>query len=138
MKRLEEWSNKWLLTFNANKCKTMHIGYNNIRYDYMLNDRILDKTEAEKDLGILISSNLKPSDHVAAIAAKANSRLGIIKRAFEFMDKEMFLSLYLALVHPVLEYVVQSWSPYFQRDIERVQRRATKLVPEIAHLPYEK
>ena len=140
MKRLEEWSNKWLLTFNANKCKTMHIGFNNMRYDYMLNDRILDKTEAEKDLGILISSNLKPSAHVAAIAAKANSRLGIIKRAFEFMDKEMFLSLYLALVRPLLEYAVQSWSPYFQRDIdviERVQRRATKLVPEIAHLPYE-
>ena len=140
MRRIEEWSEKWLLTFNANKCKTMHIGYGNNQCNYELNNRILDKTEAEKDLGILISSSLKPSNHVAAVAARANSRLGIIKRNFEYVDREMFLTLYLTMVRPLLEYAVQSWSPYYQRDIdtlERVQRRATRLLPELSHLPYE-
>ena len=100
----------------------MYIGYNNDRHDYELNNRILAKTEVEKDLGIMISSNLKSSNHVAAVAAKANSRLGIIKRSFEFIDREIFLSLYLSLVRPLLEYAVQSWSPYLQRDINTIER----------------
>ena len=140
MVRIENWSKTWLLSFNVNKCKTMHIGYNNVKQDYNLNGRTLAKTEAEKDLGVLVSSNLKPSNHVAVVAARANSRLGIIKRNFEYLDKEMLRTLYLSLVRPLLEYAVQSWSPYLQRDIdtiEKVQRRATKLVPELSNMPYE-
>ena len=44
---------------------------------------MLSKTDVEKDLGVLVSANLKASDHVAAVAAKANSRIGTIKRSFE-------------------------------------------------------
>ena len=140
LQRVEDWSKIWLLTFNINKCKTMHIGRNNAGASYMLYGVDLMITEVEKDLGILVSSNLKSSNHVAAVAAKANARLGIIKRSFEFLDKEIFLALYLTMVRPQLEYAVQCWSPYLQSDIdllERVQHRATKLVPSIANLPYE-
>ena len=66
---IENWSKVWLLTFNTKKCKTMHIGHNNMRADYELYGNVLTKTEVEKDLGILVSSNLKASNHVAAIAA---------------------------------------------------------------------
>ena len=36
MKRLEEWSQRWLLKFNAEKCVTMHLGSRNPRADYEL------------------------------------------------------------------------------------------------------
>ncbi len=52
----------------------------------------------------------------------------------------MFLPLYKTLVRPHLEYATAVWSPYFQKDIlllENVQRRATKQVNKIRHLPYE-
>ena len=56
------------------------------------------------------------------------------------MNNEMCRTLYCSLVRPHLEYAVQVWSPYFQKDIEeleKVQRRMTKLVPELKNLPYE-
>ena len=56
------------------------------------------------------------------------------------MSKELFLFLYRIYVRPQLEYCVQLWCPYLAREIdtiEKVQRRATKLVSELVKLPYE-
>ena len=65
--------------------------------------------------------------------------LGLIRIAFACLNKTMFLNLYKALVRPLLEYCVQVWSPHLKKHIrliEGVQRRATKLVPELKNLPY--
>ncbi|KAK4314500.1 hypothetical protein Pmani_014205 [Petrolisthes manimaculis] len=134
MERLNEWSRKWLLTFNASKCKIMHISHDNQGNDYQLGGVTLQKSSTENDLGITISSDLKSSAHVAKVAAKANNRLGIIKRNFTVHDKEIILPLYLSLVRPILDFGVQCWSPHLAKDIqalERIQRRATRLVPDL-------
>ena len=66
--------------------------------------------------------------------------LNVLKRTFEQIDEQSFKILYKVFVRPVLEYGVQVWSPYLQKDIkalERVQEVATKLVPTINILSYE-
>ena len=138
--KLENWSDKWLLEFNPDKCTTMHIGHRNPEISYQLNGREIKSTEGERDLGVLIAKDLKPAQHIGKIVAKANRIVGLIKRNFTYMDTDMCCTLYCSLVRPHLEYAVQAWSPYFQKDIdelEKVQRRMTKLVPDLKNLPYE-
>ena len=52
----------------------------------------------------------------------------------------MFVKLFTVYVRPHLEYCNVVWSPYRKREIfrlEQVQRRATKLVPQIKYMNYE-
>ena len=54
------------------------------------------------------------------------------------MDKDTFILLYKAMVRPHLEYANSVWCPYKKgdiEDIEKVQKRATKLVISLKHLP---
>ena len=83
-------------------------------------------------MGVLVSCDLKPSKHVAKVAAKANRIVGLIRKNFDFLDAETVVALHCSLVRPILEYAVQSWCPYLVKDIEeleKVQSRVTRLVP---------
>ena len=73
-------------------------------------------------------------------SAKAMQSLGLIKRTFTHLTKESFLILYKTYIRPHLEYCVSILNPHLARNIdklERIQQRATKLVPELVQLPYE-
>ena len=111
-----------------------------MKHEYNLNGTVLSETTVEKDLGVHIDNQLKFSQHINGIVAKANRMIGLIKISFESVDKEMFLNLYKTLIHPLLEYCVQAWSPHLQKYInllENVQRRATRIVREVKNLDYD-
>jgi hypothetical protein len=138
-----DWSRKWSLYFNASKCKVLHIGRTNPKYTYWMTssdsrEEIKEDSE-EKDLGVTFDASLKFSKHIINCVNKANRITGLIKRSFDFMDKEMFATLYKSLVRPLVEYATPVWSPYLKKDIrllEKVQRRATKIVPVCKNLDY--
>ena len=140
LNELHKWATKWKMSFNVNKCKVMHLGYGNPRQEYELDGTVLSETSEERDLGVVIDSDLKFSKHIKGIVAKANRMIGMIKISFESLDDDMFLNLYNTLVRPLLEYCVHAWSPYLKRDItllENVQRRATRLVRRLKNKDYE-
>ena len=138
--KLSEWGQTWQMSFNENKCKVMHIGYRNEKAQYSLNGTQLKSVDSEVDLGVTISNNLKPSQQCSEAIKKANKIIGLIGRSFEYKSKNTILTLYTSLVRPHLEYCVQAWCPYYQKDIEkleRVQRRVTKMIPSLRSKPYE-
>jgi len=77
---LVEWSDKWQMTFNTEKCKVMHLGKQNKRFDYYMNNQKLGVVNEEKDLGVLITDDLKPSSECRQAYGKASRVLGMISR----------------------------------------------------------
>ena len=135
-----KWSDDWMMLFNADKCKVMHFGYNNTEADYKIYDKNLDVTKEERDLGIIIQNDLKCRLQCIKAVNTANIVLGMIRRSFVCKDREIILQLYKSLVRPHLEYCVQAWRPHLQKDIdliEGVQRRATKMIPNLKNKTYE-
>ena len=71
------------MEFNVDKCKIMHIGRSNPQYTYSMDGTELTKTVKEKDLGVLMESNLEFDQHIKGIVGRANRMLGLIKIGHE-------------------------------------------------------
>ena len=138
--RLVKWSEKWQMLFNFGKCKCLHTGHRNLNVNYKMGDTVLGTTVKEKDLGVTISADMKVSEQCGIAASKGNQILGLIRRNITYKGKKLIIHLYKAIVRPHLEYCIQAWRPYRKKDIdtlERIHRRAIKLIPELRDLSYE-
>ena len=87
----------------------------------------IEKVCSEKDLDVIMDKLLDFSEHISSKINKANQNLGIMFRAFTFIDKEMFRNLCNSIVRPHLEYAITVCMPLYKNvmvAIENVQRKA--------------
>ena len=138
--KLVEWSEDWQLSFNLDKCKVMHIGSKNKEQGYVMNGKDLKAVIEEKDLGVIVTTDFKVGRQCAEAAKKGNRILGMISRTFSCKSKVIVKQLYKSLVRPHLDSCVQVWRPHLKKDIEvleKVQRRATRMVDGYRGMEYE-
>ena len=139
IERVVGWTQRWFMALNVSKCVILHLGTNNPMLNYSMNGEPILEVTTQKDLGVVISSDLKWGSHISGIVKRANFVLYLIRIAFKDNSAPTLSKLYKSHVRPILEYGESVWNPYYVKDIELlegVQRGATKIPPELSHLPY--
>ena len=85
--KLVQWSKIWRLDLNASKCKVLTITLKKKpkKFNYHVDNCLLDHVSHIKDLGIIFDSKLTFVHHIDSIVGKANRIIGLIKRNFNLI-----------------------------------------------------
>ena len=139
--RVSKWFDCWEMKVNAEKCSVLRINNRHkINYSYKINGNEIMDVNFARDLGVIFDTKLSFKQHVQKIVGRAYMNMGLIKRNFDLIDKKSFLCLYKSLVRSQVEYAAAVWSPYrvgLMEEVERIQRRATKIFKGCRNLRYE-
>ena len=133
---VSKWTEKWHLKLNVEKCKIMTVGKAHPSHTHVyklpvgIGSQDLNRVTQEKDLGVLVDSNLNFESHILSKVKTCNRITGLIKRNFKNMNFQSFLLLYKSMIRSHLEYVQTVWSPFRAKlidEVEKVQKHATKI-----------
>jgi len=97
------WVSRWQMEFNVSKCKVMHFAKSNIRCRYTMDNQPVEVVDSEKDVGVVVSSDLKTAANCKEAYTKAN-RLGLISWTIKYRNPTILINLYKSLVRPHLDY----------------------------------
>ena len=142
---INEWCQTWRMNLNQSKCGLLSVTRNrkqvlssyHLTNDDPTNTSIINKRTAQKDLGVLITTDLKWNHQISAVCTKANKMLGFIKRSTVNMtNSRIRCTLYKTLVRSHFAYSCQVCSPQYVSlilDMEKVQRRATRFIMSLLY-----
>ena len=77
------------MKYNVEMCEVMHFGRRNGGIDYYLNGETLRKSEAQRDLGIIVQDSLKVNVQVQLAVRKANAMLAFMSRGLEYKSRDV-------------------------------------------------
>ncbi len=78
------------MKFNVEKCRVMHNVINNDNVGYLMNGVKVSVTNTEKDLGVMPSDDLKPSNECLKVVKTRNKLVGFIGRPFEHKSEKTY------------------------------------------------
>ena len=128
-----DWSNTWLMRFNAAKCHLLKITRQHKYHptSYTIKGVQLQQVDHHPYLGVELTSDLTWKTHISNITSKANRILNLLRRHLYGCNQEVKSRAFTSLVRPHLEYSSSVWDPYFKQDIsaiEKVQRKGARFV----------
>ena len=131
-----EWSNTWLMRFNATKCHLLKITRQRkyLLTKYNINGSQLQEVSHHPYLGVELSSDLTWKTHICNITSKANRILNLLRRHLYGCNQDVKERAFTSLVQPHLCYSSSVRDPYYKYDIstlEKVQRKGARFVTGI-------
>ena len=119
LNKLSEWANTWQLKFNVSKCTVIRCtrSLSPFTHDYTLHSHILDISDQNMYLRVLIHKSLSWSPHISNVVNKASTTLNFLKCNPNKCSSQVKESAYLTMVRPQLEYASAVCDPYHIGDI---------------------
>ena len=82
-----DWAQTWQLTVSVNKFCVLNIGRSSLlEHNVSIAGHKLPTFLSCRDLGVTVSHDLKPAEHIGQMVAKAHQRANIILRSFLSRD----------------------------------------------------
>ena len=135
---ISSWTNQWNLFLNTSKSEHLTIR-NKIVHNFHINNEAIPKVEQVRDLGVMISDQLKWTKHINKIRSKSNILSHIILRTFSPNNTSLLVNLFKTYIRPTMEYNTCTWSPHLRCDIkevESVQKSFTRKLCQRANIKY--
>ena len=137
------------MRFNTKKCKVLSINHFNknllselpfFLFPYRINTTLLDYSNEEKDLGIIVTNKFSFTNHHNEILSKATKQFNLLRRTCHFVNNtQKRRTLYLTLVRGLFEHGSQIWSPVGTSAIisfENFQKCCIKWIVHEQFIPY--
>jgi hypothetical protein len=134
-----KWFDENQLKVAAEKCNVLHLGRRNPSRNVVVNNTDIAATDTIRDLGLIVSRDLKQSSHCEALASKAFRVSNLIFRTFKSRNRDFLVGMLKVYVLSLFNHCSVLYNPHLLQDIrllESVQRRYTKRIPGFRHLPY--
>ena len=135
LQHINNWCQTWRMDLSQSKCGVLSVTRNlNPGYSsyHLKDDTPIKRTNAQKDLGGIITFDLKWNQHLSMVCAKANKMLGFIKRtSMDIRNEKPRLTLYKTMVQSQLSYCTLVWSPQSVSlilQVDNVQLRSTRYI----------
>ena len=133
---LELWAQTYKMKFNIDKCKVFKCSLlqnpANDERQYTMGGITLELAIDEKDLGVIMTPNLKWNKQHSKLLSKASQKLGLLRRNCSFSNNTVHRkTLYLAVIRSQFEHCSQIWRPVCktQRDtFEALQKKSVKWI----------
>jgi hypothetical protein len=139
LNRVYAWSEKMRMPISVAKSAVCHYGRNNPKHQYTIGTVTLSSVLSFNDLGVVRTSDNDFTQHIANIASKARKIIGVSMRSFKSRDQQFLVQLYMSYIRPIIMYAAQVWTPWQKQlkdELESIQRRFTKRLPEFRNIPY--
>ena len=135
LSRVHTWlcSNKLSLNIEKSNYVIFHSPQKKFVFNFVLqmNGKKLKKENCIKYLDIFIDSNLSWKPHVEYIVKKVRRSIGILYKIRYYVDVQILIQLYYALIHPFLIYGIISWGNTYHISLQPLfilQKKTMRLI----------
>ncbi|XP_063435711.1 unconventional myosin-IXa-like [Mytilus trossulus] len=110
LEQLNEWSKKWLMSFNPDKTEIML--FSNVEtpeMNFIFNDKNIPITNMHKHLGVTFSNDAKWNAHVDNIISSTSKHINMLRKLKYKLSRKNLEKLYLVFIRPLFEYASEVW-----------------------------
>lgn len=132
LEKLNEWSKKWLMSFNPDKTEIML--FSNVEtpeMNFIFNDKNIPITNIHKHLGVTFSNDAKWNAHVDNIILSTSKHINMLRKLKYKLSRKNLEKLYLVFIRPLFEYASEVWDNIgvgYVNKLEQLQLQAARIV----------
>ena len=102
-----------------------------IHPDIKLNDKVIERVESTKFLGVILDTNITWAEQINKVKAKVSRGVGILSKARKVLENSALHTLYHSLIYPHFIYCIEVWGMAADIYIDSLfilQKRAVRII----------